>query len=427
MNLSWQEFQRSFREIAVLPIVYTKMIIRSLASQWFSTAYVAGISILLTFYFARFLGPESFGLFSYLVTIGSIVAIFQDGGFRTIIFKELTVPSFNLKEENLISAALRHNLIITLASILIVSFLIIENQLLLTLAFISFGLGMTTNFISAKLKGHGNFSTEAGWRISIRTLTAVSILSLLFFMGQNIQSIFLGWILGYVIALGLRRKDLKWKFDSVKIDSKVYKSIVALLIIDVATTIYFKIDIVMLSYLGKGPEQVGYYAAGSRLMEGLIFIHLPFATVFFRELRIHVNNYLEFSKLLAKLLLFALIPPILMIPVGWLFGREILSFCYGENYGVGYDIFQWLLFSLVFMIPNLVVTQGTLAFDREAYYAWGACFAAILNIALNWFLIPEYGPKGAAIGTFATEGFLLAYIGIGLIYSLKKKIAHESK
>ena len=66
------------------------------------------------------------------------------------------------------------------------------------------------------------------------------------------------------------------------------------------------------------------------------------------------------------------------------------------------------------MIPNLVLTQATLAINREIFYAKINCVAALANIGLNFYLIPVMGAKGAAIGTIITEGLVMILIGGGI-------------
>jgi len=60
---------------------------KSFSTQWLASAYGATVSILLTFLFARLLGPKIFGSYNYLLTLASLYAILQDGGFRTLIFR----------------------------------------------------------------------------------------------------------------------------------------------------------------------------------------------------------------------------------------------------------------------------------------------------------------------------------------------------
>ena len=46
----------------------------------------------------------------------------------------------------------------------------------------------------------------------------------------------------------------------------------------------------------------------------------------------------------------------------------------------------------------------------ERYYAAIAGFSALLNIGLNFWLIPVYGAMGAAWATLVTEGVLAVFL-----------------
>ena len=72
------------------------------------------------------------------------------------------------------------------------------------------------------------------------------------------------------------------------------------------------------------------------------------------------------------------------------------------------------------MIPNLVLNQATLAINREIFYAKITCVAALANTALNFYLIPAMGAKGAAIGTIITEGLVMILIGAGIFLWSRK-------
>ncbi len=390
-------------------------LVRSFSTQWLATAYGAIVSLLLTFLFGRLLGPETFGNYNYLLTLASLYAILQDGGFRTLIFRELTSPTFQTIKQRLVSLALGHNILVTSIGILILLLLPLEENFLLVLAIVSFGLGTTTTFFSSQIRGEGQFPAEARWRAMVRTLNAVSVLLFIFLFKPTIQWIFVGGIVGYSFSLALRPATCKLGFSFQKLDPVIYKSLVSLLIIDIATLIYFKIDIVMLRHLGHGLEEVGFYSAGIRLMEGLIFVHLPFATVLFREMRTRANEPQKFMSFILRILLLGLFSPVLIVPMGWFFSEDILQLCFGLDFKSASPIFNLLLVSFFFMIPNLVLTQATLAIDGEHYYAKVTCVAAVVNIGLNLYLIPTMGARGAAIGTIATESLLLILIGAGII------------
>ena len=397
---------------------------KSFGIQWLASAYGAIVSILLTFLFGRLLGPEVFGNYSYLLTLGSLYAIIQDGGFRTLIFRELTSPTFQQIKVSLVSLSLGHNILVTTTGVLILLALPLNDRFLLILAIISFGVVTTSTFFSSQLKGQGQFAEEAQWRVTTRTLGALSVLFFIFIFAPTIELILGGTIVGYGIALALRPRTCKLKVFFQKLDPVVYKSLASLLIIDIATLIYFKIDIVMLRHLGSGLEEIGYYAAGSRLIEGLIFMHLPFATVLFREMRTRASYPKKFTPYILKLFLLGSSSPIIIVPIGWFFSKEILRICYGTDFIGAFPLLNLLLISFFFMIPNLVLTQATLAIDREYFYAKITCVAAVTNICLNLYLIPAMGAKGAAIGTISTEVLLLLLIGSGIL-SWRRKVILE--
>ena len=397
---------------------------KSFGIQWLASAYGAIVSILLTFLFGRLLGPEVFGNYSYLLTLGSLYAIIQDGGFRTLIFRELTSPTFQQIKVSLVSLSLGHNILVTTTGVLILLALPLNDRFLLILAIISFGLVTTSTFFSSQLKGQGQFAEEAQWRVTTRTLGALSVLFFIFIFAPTIELILGGTIVGYGIALALRPRTCKLKVFFQKLDPVVYKSLASLLIIDIATLIYFKIDIVMLRHLGSGLEEIGYYAAGSRLIEGLIFMHLPFATVLFREMRTRASYPKKFTPYILKLFLLGSSSPIIIVPIGWFFSKEILRVCYGADFIGAFPLLNLLLISFFIMIPNLVLTQATLAIDREYFYAKITCVAAVTNICLNLYLIPAMGAKGAAIGTISTEVLLLLLIGSGIL-SWRRKVILE--
>ena len=398
---------------------------KSFSTQWLASAYGAIVSTLLIFLFARLLGPEVFGNYNYLLTLASLFAILQDGGFRTLVFRELTSPTFKNLTDRLVPLSLGHNLLVTIAGILIISILPLKDSFLLMLFVFSFGLVTITTFFSSQLKGKGMFSTEAQWRIITRTLGMLGVLAFIFVFSPSIEIILVGSIVGYGIAFFLLPSDCELKFLFKKLDPTIYKSLGALLIIDMATLIYFKIDIVMLRHLGSGLEEVGFYSAGSRILEGIIFMHLPFATVLFREMRRRTKHPKNFTLYILKLISFSAVFPIVIIPVGWFFSEEIIHLCYGVDFTSASPLLNLLLVSIFFMAPNLVLTQATLAIDREYFYAKITCIAALINIGLNFYLIPTMGAKGAAIGTIVTEGIVVILIGIGMISWHKKVILEQ--
>lgn len=156
----------------------------NLTSQWLATIYNAGVSILLTFILGRVLGPEAFGRYSYMLTLASLFFILQDGGFKTLLFREKTMPSPAMKSygDRMFSWALGNTLLFTFAGVLCVLILPFQYGLGIVAAFLYFGLQAVANFISSVLRGGGMFPREARWQGMVRTFGAAGILVALFFV-----------------------------------------------------------------------------------------------------------------------------------------------------------------------------------------------------------------------------------------------------
>ena len=58
--------------------------------QWLSIAYVGLVSLALSVLLARELGPIGFAEYSIALAVGSMLALFLDGGMRNILLREGT-------------------------------------------------------------------------------------------------------------------------------------------------------------------------------------------------------------------------------------------------------------------------------------------------------------------------------------------------
>jgi O-antigen/teichoic acid export membrane protein len=99
--------------------------------------------------------------------------------------------------------------------------------------------------------------------------------------------------------------------------------------------------------------------------------------------------------------------------LGIMWGQELMLFVFGGEYREAGELLFWLLLSLLFILPNYILTQGAIAMGREKGYAWGAVGAAVINIVLNLLWIPRFGVLGAAWATIAAEGCL--FLGLGWV------------
>ena len=368
----------------------------NLTSQWIATVYNAAVSILLTFLLGRVMGPEAFGRYSYMLTLASLFFILQDGGFKTLLFRERTLPSPAMKGygDRLFSWAVGNTLVMTLGGVVCVLVLPFQYGLGIMAAFLYFGLQAVANFISSALRGDGLFVREAKWQAMVRTLGALGILLGLFLVGAEPWVVFGGWFLGVLVGLFFAPISIgrPW-FGGFGI-REVRRACLGFMAIDAATVVYYRCDIILLEYLTGNSAEVGYYSAAYRFLEGVVLMAVPLRVIWFRKLRLVWEDKRFFEHQVLKMGLGMLGAACLVIGIGVPFSKEIVLFTFGPEYAASVSLLPWLLVALVFVLPNGVLTQGVVARNMERYYAFAAGGAAVLNIGLNLVLIPGLGGWG---------------------------------
>ena len=82
----------------------------------------------------------------------------------------------------------------------------------------------------------------------------------------------------------------------------VYGACGAFLLISAATALYFRCDIILLKNLAPDPAEVGLYAAAYRFIEGAVMLATPLAHIFFRKLRISLDDPADFKRSFTRML-----------------------------------------------------------------------------------------------------------------------------
>ena len=384
-----------------------------------ATTYTAAVSVFLAFLLGRVLGPEAFGRYSYVLTLAALFLILQDGGFKMLIFRERTLPTLPMAQyqDYLFPWALGHTVIATGAGAFCVLVLPFQYRMGILAAFLYFGLQAVADFISSSLKSEGRFPREAFWQTLVRTFGALGILAALFLVGTDIWIIFAGWAAGLLLCLLWSPLPLQRPaFKGFSIQG-IRRACLGFMAIDAATTVYYRCDIILLAMAGNNAE-VGYYAAAYRFLDGIVLMAAPLRVVWFRKLRLVWMDKRVFERQIGKMCVLMLVLGCLVFAMAVPFREKIVNFSFGKAYGASAQLLPWLLFALIFILPKGVLAQGAVTQNLERPYAMLAGFSALLNIALNLLLIPEYGGKGAAWATIVTEVFMT----VVLLFGLKRHI-----
>ncbi|MDU8456876.1 polysaccharide biosynthesis C-terminal domain-containing protein [Pseudomonas syringae group sp. J254-4] len=392
--------------------------------QWMSTIYGAAVSLGLSIFLARSMGPDAFGAYTYIYVLAMFLALIQDAGIKTLLLRERTSPTAALKTLNqtLPSQALLH-LVISSIVLMLGSYLASRwlDGLSLAAAVFCFGAMTLVTWLSSWFKGVGDFGKDAFFLICARSLSVLMILSSIAIFGLTPVAIFSSWGLGLLLTFVWFRRDLPPLIKApLMLPVWAYRSAFVFLLLDLLTTIYHRVDIVILhSVLGYVP-QVGSYAVACRLIDGVMLLATPIALVMFRRMR-HLaetpDGSVDFSR---KAILIAFAIGALLAGIGWMSGGWGVGLLFGSVYvDETQPIMGWLSISLLFALPNFVLTQCAVATHQERFFLVSAAFSLLVNVCLNAWLVPLHGALGAAWATVSSEAILTLCLLLGGMLAVK--------
>jgi len=180
-----------------------------------------------------------------------------------------------------------------------------------------------------------------------------------------------------------------------------------LLLSGLAIVIYTRIDQVMLEHLpGGGARQLGLYSAALRLSEVWYFLPVALTSSVFpalvRSKEADESRYLDRLRRLFSLM--AVIALTVAISTS-LFASQLIQLVFGDRYAGAGTVLSIHVWTSIFVFWGVVGETWYLneGLTRLTLYRTGS--AALANVALNLVMIPRYGGVGAAIATLVSQAW----------------------
>lgn len=394
-------------------------------SVTFGSQIIAWISgFVLLYFLPRYLGAEDFGRLYLAISIQMIVGLLIDFGGNFLIPKEVA------RSEEVGRGVLNSYLILRLFLwVLSIGVVVAISQLfgysdqvkflILVLAISKLWEGGGYAF-NAYFQGLERMEYPSIGKIIERAFVAIfTVIALLLGGDSLIVAIImtLGALL-HLLVMGWFARDfvrISWKFD---------KSVFGLLssgmpyfLFSVFSVIYYRIDAIMISAMTT-ETVTGWYGGAYRFFDIVMVLPSIYMMVIFpifSRFWNDKNGILEksFGESLRLMILFG-IPVSVLI---YLFAEPIVSFFMGlETYGPSVIILQIFAVSIPIVYLDFVLGSAILAStEKQKSWALAGFLAIIVNISINYFLIPftqtsfGNGGIGAAIATLATELFVMGY------------------
>ena len=387
------------------------------------------INILLTYFYtiytARYLGAEGFGILSFAIAFTGISCLLADLGLSVLITKE--VSRNNLLAGKYVGNILAIKIILAIITlgftVITINFLGYPFKTVLVVYLITFStiFSSFTSFFNSIYQAFQKMEY-----ISVSTI----LHSVLMFTGtviaisKSLDIIFFAsiYFLVNLIIFGYSLCTCIWKFliPKIEVDLSFWKNLIKdsipFWMTSVFVIIYFRMDIIMLSIM-KGEEVVGWYAASYRLIDGLSVIPGVFISVIFPIFsKYYVDSKSSLEIAFRKSLKFI---TLIAIPIGigtTILSNEIIMFIYGNGYVPSASALKILIWASVLSFINMTPSTLLNTTNKQKTLMIFTFIGAILNMVLNYLLIPSFSYKGAGIATVITE----FVVGLLMLYQIQK-------
>jgi O-antigen/teichoic acid export membrane protein len=366
------------------------------------------LGLVIGVWVTRFLGPEQFGLFSYIISFVGIFTIFSTLGLDSIVVRELVKNQAST--DIILGTAFTLKLIgalLVCVGVSLISYFTFDDKLT---SFLVLLFSFTTIFHSFNVidfyfqsKVLSKFVTHANV-VSLITTSIIKIV-LIYNQASLVHFIVVAILDSLIIASGLVYFYCKngfslrqWKFDRV-IAINLLKDSWPLIFSGFVISIYMKLDQMMLKNL-LNSEAVGQYAAAVRLSEVWYFIPVAICSSMYPAI-INSKNlsdsiYYERLQTLYRLLVWMAI--LIAIPITFT-SDVIIRGLYGIDFNDASIVLTIHIWTSIFVFFGVAWSQWMTIENMQGTILKIQILSLLSNIALNMILIPEYGPKGAALAT----------------------------
>ncbi|MDG0496710.1 polysaccharide biosynthesis C-terminal domain-containing protein [Klebsiella variicola] len=245
--------------------------------------------------------------------------------------------------------------------------------------------------------------------ISLFSKISISIQSISYYGGDNIVfwlCIFsVEYLLTGLISYLLLKEPVTFKgIDKSKLQLMM-KDVSFILLSSATIAAYMRIDTLMISYY-LGSDAAGKYFAGSRLSEGVYFIGISVANIFYSQtLRDNIAEKKTVSRDIKKYILFLFVLGVAGTSFINLFSNMAINFLYGKEFSVSAKILSIHSISIAFVFIGGYLSRLYIGCGYAKKNFRRTFFSLIINVALVYYMIPHFGISGAAYAMVISQIF----------------------
>ena len=374
-----------------------------------------GLAALVGIFLARYLGPEGLGLLSFAVGVFSLLVPIASLGMRATLVREFSVSAD--WRPFLTSAGSRQLPVAAVLSVIGALLVIVArgfepDAVIIAFALIPLPILALSDMIRALDESHRNVGRVVGSAL-FAAVTASGAKLLAIALGFDI------WVFAALVSVeaALVAVGLLWgrvngatlrsfrAYYSPTLASRLVSESWPLLVASIAVTVYMRIDVTMLGLLVDDAE-TGIYVAAARLSELWYFLPVAAAGALRPRLaRLYTNGQLaDYDQLTQRFLSAAFWSAVLVAALIVTTADDLIGFVYGAEFLPASSVLRIHVLAAPFVFLSTASTQWFVdrRLNRTVMVRQGT--GAVVNVAMNLFLIPMYGAWGAAVASLVAYG-----------------------
>lgn len=190
-----------------------------------------------------------------------------------------------------------------------------------------------------------------------------------------------------------------WPIGAQLLSNGRIRGVVAVFILTALITINYKIDALVLAFLGVPAAQIGVYALGVAVSEYLwIFSDI------FKDVQVsrtaRGGSAQGVARDLRMAIALTLVGYAAFLSTGWF----LVKLVFGEQFSHSYIITLSMLGATIFMVPCKLIGVYYISMGRFHTYICAMALAVVANIVMNLIFVPLLGVYGAVLASVVSYG-----------------------
>lgn len=363
---------------------------------------------------ARLKDDRFVGEYSILLTISSLLALLVGFGTERWIIKTTAESPVSIRQVLFVS--IRLHAIITLITLILLAlalsvlpagFFGISTSVLVWSVVLGFATACMNSTISAQY-GLGRVNI-AGFIGFLSSLLSFVFSGAAILISGSISAIAVAILIERVFSIGFgyaysNRSMTAQPQSPLKLPWKLIISIAAF---NVMAYLYQRVDtLLLIPYVSVGT--IGQYSIAYRVLEAFLLMPGLISLVAFSDSVTGNISPEEKQRMLISAIVLSVAICLAITIAVVLVSPYLLPALFGANYTLAASLLNIIIYGLLFQAFNPILNRWFSAYGRDQYLTLIGAIALLSNLALNWFLIPRFGAKGAAFATLGSYGLVTA-------------------